>query len=181
MEQTAETAAIQALRRRLGAVLSWAAKQEAEATEHREQAARCASDASDNLRAAVEIREALVALGGVPEPRLGIARHENHLPRSACHGHWGDDLFGQSLAVWPLRRRRSDNAFGQCGGSGPAHMKDEAADAIVNFLKGDMSGMKCGDCGAGYGKCDCWTKCPKPGCRWSYRKGEKCGNPEHTK
>lgn len=28
--------------------------------------------------------------------------------------------------------------------------------------------------------CDCWTKCQKPGCQWSYPKGKFCRNPEHS-
>lgn len=39
---------------------------------------------------------------------------------------------------------------------------------------GDMikAVVKCTLCGAPYGACDCWCKCPK--CGWSYEKGKKC-------
>lgn len=40
-----------------------------------------------------------------------------------------------------------------------------------------MGVVKCTICGAGYGKCDCWQKCPKYG--WSFEKGKACRNPEH--
>jgi hypothetical protein len=36
--------------------------------------------------------------------------------------------------------------------------------------------VKCTICGAGYGKCGCWTKC---GCGWSYLAGAACNNPKH--
>lgn len=40
--------------------------------------------------------------------------------------------------------------------------------------------MKCTVCGTAQSVgCDCWTKCMKPGCKWSYRKGETCGNSNH--
>lgn len=39
--------------------------------------------------------------------------------------------------------------------------------------------VRCTVCGAGIGQCDCWTKCNRPGCSWSYRKGTTCQNPEH--
>lgn len=35
--------------------------------------------------------------------------------------------------------------------------------------------VRCTVCGAGYGKCDCWSRCE---CGWSYRKGEACRNPK---
>jgi hypothetical protein len=42
--------------------------------------------------------------------------------------------------------------------------------------------LKCTVCDTPQSKgCDCWTKCAIRGCRWSYRTGEKCGNPEHKK
>ncbi len=33
--------------------------------------------------------------------------------------------------------------------------------------------VKCVKCGAGYGKCKCWTKCK---CGWSYATGKRCTN-----
>ena len=33
---------------------------------------------------------------------------------------------------------------------------------------------KCVLCGAGYGKCDCWTECGV--CGWMFEKGTKCRN-----
>lgn len=42
----------------------------------------------------------------------------------------------------------------------------------------DRTKFVCTVCGASMGKCDCWTKCPERGCKWSYRKGGKCRNPE---
>jgi hypothetical protein len=53
------------------------------------------------------------------------------------------------------------------------------SDAFARFLRGDYSMLKCTICGASHGSCDCWTKCRKPGCGWSFRKGEKCSNPAH--
>jgi hypothetical protein len=38
------------------------------------------------------------------------------------------------------------------------------------------AGVKCTICGAGYGKCDCWTPCA---CGWVFEKGTKCNNPAH--
>lgn len=32
--------------------------------------------------------------------------------------------------------------------------------------------VKCVVCGAGYGQCDCWSKCAN--CGWSFRKGKVC-------
>ena len=29
--------------------------------------------------------------------------------------------------------------------------------------------------------CDCWTKCQQPGCKWLYRTGMTCRNPDHAK
>lgn len=44
----------------------------------------------------------------------------------------------------------------------------------------DRADMKCTICGTKCSiGCDCWTKCNVPGCRWSYRTGTKCRNPEH--
>ncbi len=40
--------------------------------------------------------------------------------------------------------------------------------------------MRCTNCGAKPGHCDCWTECNVEGCKWSYEKGGKCGNPNHT-
>jgi hypothetical protein len=37
------------------------------------------------------------------------------------------------------------------------------------------STVKCTICGAGYGQCDCWRKCPK--CGWSIQKGHECRSP----
>ena len=37
--------------------------------------------------------------------------------------------------------------------------------------------VKCTKCGAGYGRCDCWTQCR---CGWSYERGGQCRNPVHT-
>jgi hypothetical protein len=39
-----------------------------------------------------------------------------------------------------------------------------------------MASVKCTICGAGYGKCDCWKKCPR--CGWSFQKGKKCRSPQ---
>jgi len=39
--------------------------------------------------------------------------------------------------------------------------------------------MRCLKCNAKMGECDCWTKCPIKGCKWSFEKGTKCRNPEH--
>jgi hypothetical protein len=50
---------------------------------------------------------------------------------------------------------------------------------IIRFLRGDTSMLRCTVCGAA--KCDCWTKCAKPGCSWSYRKGTRCDNPDHDR
>lgn len=36
--------------------------------------------------------------------------------------------------------------------------------------------VKCTLCGAGYGKCDCWTKCQ---CGWLFETGTTCRNPKH--
>ena len=44
----------------------------------------------------------------------------------------------------------------------------------------DMTDMRCTVCNAKAGTCDCWTKCDVEGCRWSYEKGGKCGNPNHV-
>jgi hypothetical protein len=41
----------------------------------------------------------------------------------------------------------------------------------------DQAKMVCTVCGAGQGKCDCWTECA---CGWSYRKGESCRNVDCT-
>jgi hypothetical protein len=41
-----------------------------------------------------------------------------------------------------------------------------------------LKSVKCVKCGAGYGKCDCWTKCF---CGWSFEKGTSCDNPIHEK
>jgi hypothetical protein len=43
----------------------------------------------------------------------------------------------------------------------------------------DPDNLRCTVCGAKYGACDCWTKCGQPGCKWYYRKGTACRNPEH--
>jgi hypothetical protein len=44
----------------------------------------------------------------------------------------------------------------------------------------DSSDLKCTVCGTSSRVgCDCWTKCSRPGCKWSYRKGAACNNPEH--
>lgn len=40
---------------------------------------------------------------------------------------------------------------------------------------------RCGKCKAKMGNCDCWRKCPVPGCTWSIEKGHKCRNPDHKK
>lgn len=42
-----------------------------------------------------------------------------------------------------------------------------------------QSDMRCTNCGAKAGTCDCWKKCPVKGCSWWIEKGHKCGNPEH--
>ena len=36
--------------------------------------------------------------------------------------------------------------------------------------------VRCTKCGAGYGKCDCWTECR---CGWLYERGGQCRNPIH--
>lgn len=54
-------------------------------------------------------------------------------------------------------------------------------DDLARFLAGDRSMLKCTVCGLQAGTCDCWTKCHRPGCTWSYRKGTACRNPEHGK
>lgn len=36
--------------------------------------------------------------------------------------------------------------------------------------------VKCTKCGAGYGKCDCWTECR---CGWHYERGGQCRNQVH--
>lgn len=33
-----------------------------------------------------------------------------------------------------------------------------------------LGAVKCVICGAAYGKCDCWAKCPK--CGWTIQKGD---------
>lgn len=35
-----------------------------------------------------------------------------------------------------------------------------------------LASVKCVVCGAGYGECNCWSKCKT--CGWSYRTGEQC-------
>lgn len=50
---------------------------------------------------------------------------------------------------------------------------------LARFLAGDTSMLKCTVCGSQAGTCDCWTKCQRPGCTWSYRKGTACKNPAH--
>lgn len=37
-----------------------------------------------------------------------------------------------------------------------------------------LAAVKCTICGAGYGKCDCWQKCPD--CGWFFEKGTRCRN-----
>lgn len=53
----------------------------------------------------------------------------------------------------------------------------EASD-LARFLSGDM--LKCTACLSQAGTCDCWTKCQRPDCTWSFRKGTACRNPAHT-
>lgn len=53
------------------------------------------------------------------------------------------------------------------------------ADELLRFLRGDTSMLKCTACGAIAGACGCWIKCQKPGCSWSFLKGEDCRNPAH--
>lgn len=53
-------------------------------------------------------------------------------------------------------------------------------DVIARFLHGDLSMMKCAICGAAHGTCSCWIKCRVTGCKWSYRSGEHCNNPDHA-
>lgn len=50
---------------------------------------------------------------------------------------------------------------------------------FAGLLKGDLTGFKCTICRAQAGTCDCWTKCQRPGCTWSFRKGTACRNPAH--
>lgn len=40
-----------------------------------------------------------------------------------------------------------------------------------------LSAAMCTKCGAGYGKCGCWTRCA---CGWSYETGGKCRNTVHN-
>lgn len=51
--------------------------------------------------------------------------------------------------------------------------------SFARFLAGDRSMLKCTVCSAQAGTCDCWTKCARPGCSWSFRKGTACRNPNH--
>ena len=44
----------------------------------------------------------------------------------------------------------------------------------------DMLDLKCCNCGAKAGECDCWSKCPVKGCKWFIEKGHKCRNPNHS-
>lgn len=46
----------------------------------------------------------------------------------------------------------------------------------------DAADLKCTVCGKPQSVgCDCWTKCSITGCKWSYRKGTLCRNPEHLR
>lgn len=49
---------------------------------------------------------------------------------------------------------------------------------VSQFEKMIDAVMKCVICGAPYGKCDCWSKCPK--CGWTIQKGvpHLCGPKE---
>lgn len=59
--------------------------------------------------------------------------------------------------------------------------RDDTIDMLARFLSGDTTMLRCSVCGAQAGTCDCWTKCAVPGCKWSYRKGTRCDNPEHRR
>lgn len=53
---------------------------------------------------------------------------------------------------------------------------DDATAALIRFLSGDTSGMKCTVCSARAGACDCWSRCE---CGWFFRKGGACRNSIH--
>jgi hypothetical protein len=55
---------------------------------------------------------------------------------------------------------------------------EDGTNMLIAFLRGDKSMLRCTVCGNAP-PCGCWTKCPKPGCSWSFRAGEKCRNPAH--
>lgn len=47
---------------------------------------------------------------------------------------------------------------------------------MTTELKIVDSAVRCTKCGAGMGKCDCWTQCE---CGWLFEKGTKYRNPIH--
>lgn len=49
-----------------------------------------------------------------------------------------------------------------------------STEALIRFLNGDRSMLKCTLCGSP--TCDCWTRCR---CGWSFEKGAACKNPVH--
>ena len=82
-----------------------------------------------------------------------------------------------SLLRWSMQTPVAERR-GSCFG-------DEGADSMKPLVRPSSSpvdrmidaAVKCTKCGAGYGRCDCWTQCR---CGWSYERGGQCRNPVHT-